>query len=119
MIDVHENQLSGNQATCDFANPREQLLQAVAKQPVSVAVSANLYFKSYEGGIFEGPCDTDLNHAVTVIGYGTSEDGRKYWLIKNSWGQTWGDNDYMKILRESGQPEGLCGIAMKASFPII
>ncbi|TKY71824.1 Senescence-specific cysteine protease SAG12 [Spatholobus suberectus] len=99
------------------ANSEEQLLQAVANQPVSVAVSANDNFRSYMGGIFEGPCGTDLNHAVTAIGYGTSEDGTKYWLIKNSWGQTWGENGYMRLRRESGQPEGVCGVAMKASYP--
>ncbi|KAJ1402151.1 Peptidase C1A, papain C-terminal [Sesbania bispinosa] len=98
-------------------NSEEQLQQAVAMQPVSVAIEATSDFKSYQGGVFTGTCGTNLNHGVTAIGYGTEEDGTKYWLIKNSWGTTWGEEGYMKLLRESGQPEGLCGIAMQASYP--
>ncbi|CAJ1961882.1 unnamed protein product [Sphenostylis stenocarpa] len=99
------------------ADSEEHLLQAVAYQPVSVAVAVNQNFQSYYGGIYEGPCGTDLNHAVTVIGYGTTEDGQKYWLIKNSWGGSWGENGYMRLLRESGEPGGVCGVAKKASYP--
>ena len=100
-------------------NSEEQLRQAVANQPVSVAISVNGIFKMYQGGIFSGSCGTTLNHAVTVVGYGTSEDGTNYWLIKNSWGESWGENGYMRMLRDSGDSEGLCGIAMKASYPIL
>ncbi|KAJ1393974.1 Peptidase C1A, papain C-terminal [Sesbania bispinosa] len=98
-------------------NSEEQLQQAVAMQPVSVAIEASRDFHSYQEGVFTGTCGTDLNHGVTAVGYGTEEDGTKYWLIKNSWGATWGEEGYMKLLRESGQPEGLCGIAMQASYP--
>ncbi|KAK8469002.1 hypothetical protein PHAVU_006G176920 [Phaseolus vulgaris] len=100
-------------------NSEEQLLQAVAKQPVSVGVSVNENFQSHKTGVFEGPCGTDLNHAVVIVGYGTSEDGQKYWLIKNSWGESWGEQGYMKLLRESGEPGGVCGVARKASYPIM
>ncbi|KAL2325501.1 hypothetical protein Fmac_024559 [Flemingia macrophylla] len=103
------------------ANSEDQILQAVANQPVSVAISANRNFQSYREGIFEGPCgtnDRDLNHAVTIIGYGNEGD-TKYWLIKNSWGETWGENGYMKLLRNSNQPEGVCGVAKVASYPTI
>ena len=100
-------------------NNEEQLLQAVAKQPVSVGVAVNQNFKAYESDVFEGPCGSNLNHAVTVIGYNTTEDGKKYWLIKNSWGERWGEKGYMKLLRESGEPGGVCGIAMQASYPVM
>ncbi|XVE53077.1 hypothetical protein DITRI_Ditri02bG0175600 [Diplodiscus trichospermus] len=59
-----------------------------------------------------------MSHAVTIVGYGTSEEGTDYWLIKNSWGPSWGENGYMRIQRNVGTPGGLCGIAMKASYPI-
>lgn len=98
------------------ANSEEQLLQAVASQPVSVAIAVSNDFKLYTGGIFTGTCGTSLNHGVTAIGYGTN-DGTKYWLIKNSWGESWGDSGYMRLQRESGNPEGLCGVAMRASYP--
>ncbi|XP_027348329.1 macrodontain-1-like [Abrus precatorius] len=63
-------------------------------------------FQFYSGGVFTGECGTELNHAVTAIGYGEDPDG-KYWLIRNSWGQRWGEGGYMKMKREVGNPEGL------------
>ncbi|KAI4296907.1 hypothetical protein L6164_036826 [Bauhinia variegata] len=75
------------------ANSEEQLLQAVINQPVSVAISVDTDFHMYGGGVFTGGCGISLNHAVTTIGYGTSIDGTKYWLVKNSWGESWGDMD--------------------------
>ncbi|KAJ0017635.1 hypothetical protein Pint_10426 [Pistacia integerrima] len=99
------------------SNNEEALLQAVAKQPVSVAIDSS-GFRYYNGGVFDGNCGTNLNHAVTIIGYGTADDGTKYWLIKNSWGQTWGENGYMRIKRDVEAVEGLCGLAKDASYPV-
>uniref|UniRef100_A0A1S4C9S4 Senescence-specific cysteine protease SAG12-like n=2 Tax=Nicotiana TaxID=4085 RepID=A0A1S4C9S4_TOBAC len=95
------------------------LLQAVANQPISVGIAANSEFHLYGSGIYDGSCNPTLNHAVTVIGYGTSEDGTNYWLIKNSWGTTWGEEGYMKIVRDAGDEGGHCGIAQVASFPTV
>ncbi|GLU13789.1 hypothetical protein SLE2022_304000 [Rubroshorea leprosula] len=101
-------------------NDEEALLKAVSQQPVSVAIEAKGYlFQQYDGGVFTGDCGTDLDHAVTLVGYGTSEDGIKYWLIRNSWGENWGEGGYMRIQRDAGVPEGLCGIAMNPSFPVV
>lgn len=82
------------------------LLQAVANQPISVGIAANGKFHLYGSGIYDGSCNPTLNHAVTVIGYGTSEDGTNYWLVKNSWGTTWGEEGYMKIVRDAGDEGG-------------
>ncbi|XP_044461281.1 ervatamin-B-like [Mangifera indica] len=98
-------------------NNEEALLQAVAKQPVSIAIDAS-GIKSYSGGIFDGDCGTNLNHAVTIIGYGSETDGTEFWLIKNSWGETWGEDGYIKMKRNADAAEGLCGLAMDASYPI-
>ncbi|XWS18489.1 hypothetical protein CRYUN_Cryun32bG0048100 [Craigia yunnanensis] len=99
------------------SNDEEALLKAVTNQPVSVAIDGSERdFMLYSGGVFSGDCGNTLSHAVTIIGYGTSEDGTKYWLIKNSWGQSWGENGYMRIQRDVA-PEGLCGLAKKASYP--
>ncbi|TQD81203.1 hypothetical protein C1H46_033232 [Malus baccata] len=102
-------------------NSETDLLKAVSVQPVSVAIAASSQaFQLYSGGLFtDDSCGTELNHAVTIIGYGTTEDGTPYWLIKNSWAERWGDNGYMKILRNADAPEGVCGLAMQASYPIM
>ncbi|KAJ1396447.1 Peptidase C1A, papain C-terminal [Sesbania bispinosa] len=97
----------------------EQLLKAVAKQPVSVTIDASgREFQYYNGGVFSGECGTELNHAVTLIGYGEDSNG-KYWLIRNSWGKDWGEGGYMKMQRDIGSPEGLCGITLQASYPTV
>ncbi|XP_004308225.1 PREDICTED: zingipain-2-like [Fragaria vesca subsp. vesca] len=100
------------------------LLMAVSIQPVSVAIDVQGdAFQSYHKGVFSGSCGHDVNHAVTIIGYGTNEDGTKYWLVKNSWGLDWGDNGYMKILRANlsttgpSLSEGHCGLNLYAYYP--
>ncbi|XP_027072941.2 senescence-specific cysteine protease SAG39-like [Coffea arabica] len=99
-------------------NNEDALLQAVSKQPVSVGIEGSgMDFKNYKSGVFSGDCGNNLDHAVTLVGYGTSEDGTKYWLVKNSWGTSWGEDGYMRLQRHTGAPEGLCGIASQASYP--
>lgn len=99
-------------------NSESALMKAVANQPVSVGIDSNGYdFKYYSSGVFTGDCGTNLNHAVTAVGYGETSDGVKYWVVKNSWGSGWGEAGYMKIQRDSGSEGGLCGIAMQASYP--
>ncbi|KAL4649372.1 hypothetical protein ACB092_01G010000 [Castanea dentata] len=101
------------------SNNEEALLQAVANQPVSIAIDGSgRNFQFYQGGVFMQGCGTRLTHAVTAIGYGTSDNGNKYWLMKNSWGTRWGENGYMRIQRDTGAPGGLCGLAQKASYPV-
>ena len=103
-------------------NDEHALAKAVTKQPVSVAIQANLQsFQLYTSGIYSDPeCGDDLDHGVLVVGYGydwTSD--MDYWIVKNSWGQDWGENGYIRILKDSENPEGLCGIAMDPSIPLI
>ncbi|OMO92540.1 hypothetical protein COLO4_17500 [Corchorus olitorius] len=98
-------------------NDEEALLKAVANQPVSVAIvgSDNPGFINYQSGVFMEDCGTSHPHAITIVGFGTdSEDGTDYWLIKNSWGETWGEKAYIKIQRNMG----LCGLANYASYPV-
>lgn len=59
-------------------------------------------------------CGTSLDHAVMAVGYG-SEDGQEYYLVKNSWGSSWGENGYIKIGIVDG--EGICGIQMQSYYP--
>ncbi|KAM7271186.1 hypothetical protein ACFE04_030400 [Oxalis oulophora] len=100
------------------SNNETALLNAVANQPVAVAIDSNgLAFQFYKGGIFNGPCGINLDHAVTVVGYGVS-NGINYWLVKNSWGTGWGEKGYIRIRRDVFPREGQCGIAMEPSYPV-
>nr|BBA83994.1 actinidin [Actinidia chinensis] len=93
------------------------LQTGVTYQPVSVALdAAGDAFKHYSSGIFTGPCGTAIDHAVTIVGYGT-EGGIDYWIVKNSWDTTWGEEGYMRILRNVGGA-GTCGIATMPSYPV-
>ncbi|KAJ6730993.1 CYSTEINE PROTEASE FAMILY C1-RELATED [Salix viminalis] len=99
-------------------NNEKQLLQAVAAQPVSVGIcGSERAFQMYSKGIFTGPCSTSLDHALLIVGYG-SENGVDYWIVKNSWGTSWGMSGYMHMQRNSGNSQGVCGINMLASYPV-
>ena len=62
----------------------------------------------YVSGILDDEaCGEEIDHAVTIVGYG-SEEGEDYWLVKNSWGNDWGEQGYIKIAQKPGA--GICGI---------
>ena len=95
----------------------ESLKSAVATAgPVAVAIDASWSsFQFYYSGVYvENDCaSVNLDHGVTAVGYGTTEDGQDYWIIKNSWGYSWGDAGYVKIAPNQ------CGITKSASYPTI
>jgi len=104
------------------ASNNRALANAVAKGPVSVAVDASThFFQFYLNGVLDSEeCMFRLNHGVLIVGYGMdANSGLDYWLVKNSWGPQWGDKGYLKIKRDHIKSDGICGIAMDASFPII
>ena len=109
--------------SCFDVKPNDQisLKGAVAKQPIAIAIEADTkYFQSYSSGILTSTsCGTTLDHGVLIVGYGT-ENNIDYYLVKNSWGETWGDAGYVKIARTSSTNDaGICGIAMNPSFPMV
>nr|GEX35624.1 peptidase C1A [Tanacetum cinerariifolium] len=97
----------------------EALLKAVAHQPVAGAVDSSGHdFQFYKSGVFTGQCGTDLKHAITVVGYDETLEGLKYWIMKNSWTDQWGEMGYMLVQRDIPEKEGRCGINKDCSFPI-
>jgi len=93
-----------------------QMKAAVAMQPVSVSIEADkAVFQQYSSGVFDSTkCGTSLDHATLVVGYGT-DNGQDYWLMKNSWGTSWGEAGYMQLAIVDGA--GICGIQMGPLYP--
>jgi len=103
----------------DVAHNRESLEEAVAKQPVSVAIQADqLAFQFYRRGVLTGNCGHQLDHGVLVVGYGTLK-GKTYWKVKNSWGPSYGLGGYILIQRGKPVRGGECGILLSASYPVL
>jgi C1A family cysteine protease len=103
-------------------NQEKMLMRAVQHQPVSVAIQANKRsFQMYQSGIYSDPeCGFELDHGVLLIGYGYDKTyDMDYWIIKNSWSKSWGENGYIRIQRNINDKRGLCGIAMNPSVPIV
>lgn len=90
------------------------LKSAIMSQPVSVMVEVStMSFILYKSGVLDLPsCGMDVNHAVLAVGYG--EDS---WLLKNSWGERWGDKGYVRLAMGTERFGGTCGIQMYAFYP--
>lgn len=98
-----------------FGANKNDMMSALNQQPVSIAIEADqASFQHYAGGVLTSGCGTSLDHAVLAIGYGT-ENGEDYWLVKNSWGTSWGDAGTIKI----GSSTNQCGVLNQAGYPTI
>ena len=98
-----------------------QMMAALSLQPVAIAIEADQReFQLYKSGVFAGACGTTLDHGVLAVGYGT-ENGSDYYLVKNSWGESWGDSGYIKLGKGTSYNggDGQCGLLLSASYPLV
>jgi C1A family cysteine protease len=112
-------QYSKNSPISDFkdvAGGNEAALgDAIQGQPISVAIEADQsIFQFYTGGILDGNCGRNLDHGVTAVGY-VADSQNGYWIVKNSWGTSWGAKGYVNIRAF----KNMCGIATENSYPVV
>lgn len=115
----------GKIASITYVTPKSEqaLMAAVAQQPISISIVADS-LQSYSGGVFSGHCMQYVtNHAVLLVGYGTDPKQGDYWIIKNSWTVTFGEQGYLRLLRNDpackGYGTGGLGILFQPTFPVV
>lgn len=93
------------------------LKKALNDGPVTVDIQANKFvFQFYSGGILNTPeCGIELDHAVVAVGYGADKNGNEYYIVRNSWGPSWGLGGYIHIAIVPGP--GICGVQLHVVSP--
>ena len=100
-------------------NSEQSLKEALQHGPVSVAIEADqMSFQFYHSGVLTSKCGTNLDHGVLVVGYG-EDNGKKYWKVKNSWGESWGEKGYIRLSMDVSQSAGQCGLYTEPSYPVV
>eukprot|EP01116_Phalansterium_solitarium_P017456 TRINITY_DN4307_c0_g2_i1.p1 TRINITY_DN4307_c0_g2~~TRINITY_DN4307_c0_g2_i1.p1 ORF type:complete len:362 (-),score=144.39 TRINITY_DN4307_c0_g2_i1:439-1485(-) len=101
----------------NYANETDMASFLYANGPLSISMDAGL-LQFYFGGIIHprlGDCSkTHLDHAILIVGYGVSGTD-EYWIVRNSWGEDWGEKGYFRIVRG----KGACGLNAGVVFPVL
>ena len=103
------------------SNSDYAMMTALNLQPVAVAIEADQKdFQLYSSGVFTAACGTNLDHGVVLVGYGTLNES-DYYILRNSWGTSWGVNGYMYLGRGANynQGKGQCGVLGEGSYPLV
>jgi len=106
---------NGGQGIVEQRN-EQALVEAIAEGPVAVAIDAGQpSFQMYKGGVYDEPnCKKlVLNHAVCAVGYGADESGVEYYIVRNSWGTSWGDKGYIYMVIDGNT----CGVTTDPIYP--
>jgi len=99
----------------------DALRAAVVQQPISIAIEADQDgFQFYSSGVFSGDCGDALDHGVLVVGYNQTATPA-YWIVKNSWGASWGDAGYIFLVDDAtlNGGTGQCGLLSEPSYPVV
>ena len=91
------------------------IIESLSKQPISVGIQANTFeFQHYSNGIFNSTScyKGEIDHGVLLVAYDSDS-----LTIKNSWGNQWGENGYIRIARTTDE-DGICGVYQAAAFPM-
>ena len=93
------------------------LAEIHTRGPIACGVDAGP-LDQYQGGVLDAPGHTSIDHIISVVGWGTSPDGQKYWIARNSWGEYWGEMGYFRVVRGENQLgiEAACSWATPKSF---
>jgi len=95
----------------DVGKTESALLTAIQSRPISIAVDARTW-QNYKSGVYGGcAASVQLDHGVLAVGY---SDNGGYWLVKNSWGGSWGESGYIRLKKGNNQ----CGLTNEASYPV-
>ncbi|OQR88106.1 cysteine protease family C01A [Achlya hypogyna] len=118
------SQWSSSTSYLNIQNSQDEVIKALQNGPLSISIDASgAGFRHYGGGIYDArDCKSDgvtVDHAVMLMGYGETDDGQLYWIVRNSWGTMWGENGQMRMKRtlSPASPSGPCNAFLYATQP--